>query len=136
MLPDRSGQYAALYRPIHMIGLELGISVASAGLRGEATGAPTGFRGDAVATAKCDLQEGETLDGEGGFTVWGKILRAEDSLGRRALPIGLAHKVKLTKPVTEGAVVSWDDVAVPDDETVRFRKEMEKTFAPKKSAAA
>ena len=29
MLPDKSGSYAALYRPIHMIGLELGISVAS-----------------------------------------------------------------------------------------------------------
>ncbi len=32
MLPDKSGKYAALYRPIHMIGLELGISVASCAL--------------------------------------------------------------------------------------------------------
>ncbi len=76
------------------------------------------------------------LDGEGGYTVWGKIMRAEDSLARRALPIGLAHKVKLTKPVAEGAVVSWDDVAIAEDETVRVRREMERAFAPKKAAAA
>ena len=72
LLPDRSGKYAALYRPIHMIGLELGISVASAALRREPTGVPTGFRSDVVATAKRDLRAGEILDGAGGFCVWGK----------------------------------------------------------------
>ena len=70
-MTDPSGRYAALYKPYHLIGLELGISVASAGLRGEPTGAPTGFRADVVATAKRDLTAGEMLDGEGGFTVWG-----------------------------------------------------------------
>ena len=80
MLPDRSGKYAALYRPIHMIGLELGISVASCALRHEPTGAPTGFRSDVVATAKRDLKAGEMLDGEGGFCVWGKQTPAEVSL--------------------------------------------------------
>ena len=58
MLPDRSGRYAALYRPIHMIGLELGVSVASVALRGEPTGAPTGFRSDVAATAKRALASG------------------------------------------------------------------------------
>src|SRR5882757_3202998 len=72
MLPDTTGRYAALYRPIHMIGLELGISVASAALRKEPTGAPNGFRSDVVATAKKDMRRGEMLDGEGGFCVWGK----------------------------------------------------------------
>jgi predicted homoserine dehydrogenase-like protein len=136
MATDKSGRYCALYRPYHMIGLELGISVASAALRNEPTGTPDAFRSDVAAVAKKALKPGDTLDGEGGFTVWGKILRAEDSLSRRALPIGLAHKVKVIKPIAEGVIVSWDDVAVPDDETVRFRKEMEKTFAPKKNAAA
>ena len=51
LVTDPSGRYAAMYKPYHLIGLELGISVASAALRGEATGAATGFRGDAVATA-------------------------------------------------------------------------------------
>jgi predicted homoserine dehydrogenase-like protein len=136
MATDKSGRYCALYRPYHMIGLELGISVASAALRNEPTGTPDAFRSDVAAVAKKALKPGDMLDGEGGFTVWGKILRAEDSLARRALPIGLAHKLKIVRPVSEGAVLSWDDVAVVDDETVRFRKEMEAVFAPKKHAAA
>ena len=77
LLPDTSGSYAALYRPTHMIGLELGISVASVALRSEPTGAPTGFRSDVVATAKRDLKAGEMLDGEGGFCVWGKQTPAQ-----------------------------------------------------------
>lgn len=136
MATDRSGRYCALYRPYHMIGLELGISAAAAVLRNEPTGTPDGFRADVAAVAKKALEPGDTLDGEGGFTVWGKILRAEDSLAHRALPIGLAHQVKVVRPVAEGAVVSWDDVAVPDNATVRFRKEMERHFAPRQPAAA
>jgi predicted homoserine dehydrogenase-like protein len=136
MATDKSGRYCALYRPYHMIGLELGISVANAALRNEPTGTPDAFRSDVAAVAKKALKPGDMLDGEGGYTVWGKILRAEDSLARRALPIGLAHKLKITRPVSEGAVLSWDDVAVIDDEIVRFRKEMEAAFAPKKTAAA
>src|SRR4029078_7647359 len=94
MLPDKSGRYAALYRPIHMIGLELGISVASAALRKEPTGAPTGFRSDVVATAKRDLKKGEVLDGEGGFCVWGKQTPASASLAAGYFPLGLAHNGK------------------------------------------
>ena len=90
LVTDPSGRYAAMYKPYHLIGLELGISVASGGLRGEATGAPTGFRGDVVATAKRDLAGGEMLDGEGGYTVWGKLMPAADSLRVGGLPIGLA----------------------------------------------
>ena len=55
-----------------MIGLELGISVASAALRAEPTGSPTGFRSDVIACAKRPLKAGEVLDGEGGYMVWGK----------------------------------------------------------------
>jgi predicted homoserine dehydrogenase-like protein len=80
LLTDPSGRYAAMYKPYHLIGLELGISVASAALRGEATGSATGFRGDAVATAKRDLKAGELLDGEGGHTVYGKLMPAAASL--------------------------------------------------------
>ena len=59
------GKYAATYKPFHLIGLELGISVANAALRGESTGSPDDWRGDVVATAK-RLKAGEILDGEGG----------------------------------------------------------------------
>jgi len=135
MVTDPGGRYAALYRPYHLIGLELGISVASAALRREATGAATGFRGDVVATAKRDLKAGEMLDGEGGFTVWGKLMRAEDSLAAGGLPIGLAHKVKISRAIKAGAIVHWTDVAVDEtSEPVRIRREMERRFAGKTGA--
>src|SRR2546429_713486 len=102
MLPDKTGRYAALYRPIHMIGLELGISVASVALRKEPTGAPTGFRSDVAATAKRTLKSGEVLDGEGGFCVWGKQIPAARSLAQGLLPLGLAHQVKLKRDIAEG----------------------------------
>ena len=129
MLPDKTGRYAALYRPIHMIGMELGISVASAALRNEPTGAPTGFRSDVVATAKRDLKAGEMLDGEGGFCVWGKQTPADTSLERELLPLGLAHNVKLKRDVGEGQALRWSDVVYdPNDTAVKVRREMEAAF--------
>jgi predicted homoserine dehydrogenase-like protein len=129
MLPDTSGRYAALYRPIHMIGLELGISVASAALRREPTGAPTGFRSDVAATAKRALKQGEMLDGEGGFCVWGRQVPAERSLAQGLLPLGLAHGVKLLRDVGEGECLKWSDVAYDaNDLAVKVRREMEATF--------
>ncbi len=136
MLPDRSGRYAALYRPIHMIGLELGISVASAALRREPTGAPNGFRSDVVATAKRDLKAGEVLDGEGGFCVWGRQTPAKHSLAEDFLPLGLAYKIALTRGVPEGAPLRWSDVAIDaDDFAVQTRRDMEAAFAPPPAAA-
>ena len=129
LITDPSGCYSALYKPYHLIGLELGISVASAGLRGEPTGVPTGFRADAVATAKRDLAAGDTLDGEGGFTVWGKLMPAADSLRLGALPVGLAHHVRLRNAVKAGSPVRWSDVSIDEtSEAVRVRREMEALF--------
>jgi len=130
LVTDPSGRYSAMYKPYHLIGLELGISVASVGLRGEPTGAPTGFRGDAVAVAKRDLKAGEMLDGEGGFTVWGRLMPAAESLRVGALPIGLAHNVKLNRAVRAGETVRWDDVAIDASaQAVQVRREMERVFA-------
>jgi predicted homoserine dehydrogenase-like protein len=129
IVTDPSGEYASMYKPSHLIGLELGISVASAALRREATGAATGWRGDCVATAKRPLRAGEVLDGEGGYTVWGKLMPAADSARQRALPIGLAHKVKLRRDIPEGHVLSWDDVEFDaSSQAVQVRREMETAF--------
>jgi predicted homoserine dehydrogenase-like protein len=137
IVTDSSGEYASMYKPSHLIGLELGISVASAALRGEATGAATGWRGDCVATAKRALRAGEMLDGEGGYTVWGKLMPAPDSAARRALPIGLAHKVKVKRDLAEGATVSWDDVEYDaSSEAVKVRREMERAFGAGMAMAA
>ena len=129
LVTDETGNYAAMYKPWHLIGLELGISVASIGLRREPTGCPDGFRGDVVAVAKRDLEAGEVLDGEGGYTVWGRLLPARDSLGCGGLPIGLAHGARLARAINKGMLLTWTDVVVTDSEMVRFRREMEKTFA-------
>ena len=136
MLPDSSFQYAALYRPTHMIGLELGISVASVALRGEPTGSPTGFRSDVVACAKRPLMEGEVLDGEGGYMVWGKQVPATESLAMGGLPLGLAGNVTLTRGIAEGELLTWSDAAIDEsDEAVRIRREMEAAFGHSNAAA-
>lgn len=135
LMPDKSGRYAALYRPTHMIGLELGISVASVALRGEPTGAPVGFHSDVVATAKRDLKAGEMLDGEGGFCVWGKQAPAQASLDAGYLPLGLAHQVRLKRDLAEGAVLRWSDVDYDAaDLAVKVRREMEAAFGRRNTA--
>jgi predicted homoserine dehydrogenase-like protein len=127
---DPTGRFSALYRPFHLIGLELNVSILSAALRGEATGVADAFRADVVATAKRDLKAGEMLDGEGGECVWGKLLTAETSLAIGGLPIGLASRVPLLRDVKAGQCVTWDDVRVDEaDATYRYRREMERSCA-------
>jgi predicted homoserine dehydrogenase-like protein len=127
---DPSGRYFTLYKRWHLIGLEVGVSVASVALRGEPTGVATAWNADVVATAKRDLQIGETLDGEGGYTVWGKLLPARKSAAMGGLPLGLAHDVKLIRSVKKGQSLTWDDVAIDTTtHAYRIRKEMEALFA-------
>jgi predicted homoserine dehydrogenase-like protein len=123
---DATGRYAAMYKPFHLIGLELSISVLNIALRGEPTASCRGFRGDAVAVAKRSLKAGETLDGEGGYTVYAKAIPAERSLKLNALPIGLAHHVKLKRDIAAGEFIVSADVALDDQsQAVRVRREME-----------
>jgi predicted homoserine dehydrogenase-like protein len=71
------------------------------------------FTGDVVAVAKRDLAPGEMLDGEGGYGVWGKLVPAATSRAGGLLPIGLAHKVQLRRPVRAGEAIAMADLA-PD----------------------
>src|SRR5437764_6064100 len=129
LLPDENFEHVALYRPTHMIGLELGISIASIALRGEATGSRTGLRSDVVATAKRKLARGEILDGEGGYCVWGKQCPAERSLEAGLLPLGVAQQVKLKREIGEGETLCWSDVEYDRDAlAVKVRREMEAAF--------
>ena len=134
---DPSGRYFTLYKRWHLIGLEVGVSVASVALRGEPTGVATCWNADVVATAKRDLQVGEMLDGEGGYTVWGKLLPAATSLQRGGLPLGLAHQVKLIRPVSKGQSLTWADVAM-DTSTPAYqvRRAMETMFTPTSQRSA
>jgi predicted homoserine dehydrogenase-like protein len=110
---DATGRFAAMYKPFHLIGLELSISVLSCALRNEPTGMPRQMRGTVAAVAKRDLAAGELLDGEGGYTVWGKAM----PLGRdgAALPIGLAYKVRLKRNIATGDTLGMDDVDLRAD---------------------
>jgi predicted homoserine dehydrogenase-like protein len=105
---DSTGRFASMYKPFHLIGLELSISVLSAALRQEPTGQAREMRGTVASVAKRALKAGEVLDGEGGYTVWGKALPL--SRAGAALPIGLAHGVRLTRDIAAGAVLMLDDV--------------------------
>src|SRR6195952_1910273 len=129
VVTDSSGRVSALYRPFHLIGLELNVSILSAALRKEATGAPTGFRGDVVSTAKRDLRAGEILDGEGGACVWGKLMTAADSLAIGGLPIGLANRGPLLRGIPAGQPVTWNDVRIDTtNEAYQYRRTMEAAF--------
>ena len=137
MNTDASGRYSAMYKPFHLIGLELNVSILSAALLGRATGSARCFAGDAVATAKRDLAAGERLDGEGGCTVYGTLLPAGASLERAALPIGLAHDALLLRPIRAGEIVAWSDVGMDESsEAVQTRREMEARFGARGADAA
>jgi predicted homoserine dehydrogenase-like protein len=129
VVTDPEGRYMCSYKKWHLIGLELGVSVAAVGLRNEPTGVATCFNADVVATAKRALQPGEVLDGEGGYTVFGKLAPARTSLARGYLPLGLAHGIKLARPVGKDQPLTWADVSL--DETLaayKIRKEMEALY--------
>ena len=129
MNTDATGRYSAMYKPFHLIGLELNVSILSAALLGKPTGSTLSFDGDVVATAKRDLTAGEMLDGEGGYTVWGKLFPAKTSLAMGGLPIGLAHDVKLTAGVLAGQPITWSDVATDEaNDALKMRREMEQRF--------
>ena len=128
-MTDASGRYAAMYRPYHLIGLELDISVSSARPARRADRRATGFRGDVVAMAKRDLRAGEMLDGEGGYTVWGKLMPAADACPGRAADRPRTPREAACGRSRGPAAVTWSDVEAPNGEAVRFRREMEQLFA-------
>ncbi|MBM2293497.1 flagellar biosynthesis protein FlgA [Sulfitobacter pseudonitzschiae] len=118
LLTDPTGWYGSMWRPFHLIGLETSVSVLNACLRGEATGSSTRWRGDAVATSKGDFEAGDYLDGEGGFKVWAKAIPASQSHRLNALPIGLAHHIRLKRPIKRDQIVCLDDVEITDDQDI------------------
>ena len=126
MNTDNTGQFSAMYKPFHLIGMELNISIFSAALLNQATGQTQKFTGDVVSTTKRNLKKGEMLDGEGGATVWGKLIPAKLSLSLEALPIGLAHGIKLKNEIKENEIIKWSDVEFSStDPAISYRRSME-----------
>ena len=123
---DDSGRYSCLYKRWHLIGLELGMSVASVAVRGEATGAAVCFNADVAAVAKTALHVGTILDGEGGATIYGGLRPAATSVAAGYLPLGLANKARLIRPVSPDQVLTWDDVELDTNRLAfQLRRETE-----------
>ena len=120
VVTDDTGQYCALYKRWHLIGLELGMSVAQIGIRGEATGTPAQFIGDVSAAAKGRLEAGTILDGEGGSTVYGALRPAVLSVQKHYLPLGLCTGARLKRAVECDEILTWDDVEL-DTTALAFR---------------
>ena len=110
MNTDQSGEFSAMYKPFHLIGMELNTSIFSAALLKLPTGQTKYFKGDVVSVSKRNLKKGEKLDGEGGFTVWGKLIPASTSLNLQALPIGLANDMYLKNDINKDKIITWNDV--------------------------
>ena len=129
MNTDQSGEFSAMYKPFHLIGMELNTSIFSAALLKLPTGQTKYFKGDVVSVSKRNLKKGEKLDGEGGFTVWGKLIPASTSLNLQALPIGLANDMHLKNDIDKDKILTWNDVEFDtNNEIIRYRHQMENKF--------
>ena len=129
MNTDQSGEFSAMYKPFHLIGMELNTSIFSAALLKLPTGQTKYFKGDVVSVSKRNLKKGEKLDGEGGFTVWGKLIPASTSLNLKALPIGLANDMYLKNDINKDKIITWNDVEFDsNDEIINYRHQMENKF--------
>ena len=136
LVTDPSGRYTALWRPYHLIGLEIGVSVASVALRGEPTGAPfAGHRAEVVCATRQPMRAGEIIDGEGGYAAYGTCVPANTARARRLVPMGLAHGLKLVRDVPADHPIGEADVAFDDASFLwKLRREQDAMFAPEPAA--
>jgi len=112
MVTDNSGEYSAIWRPYHYVGLELAQSIYSIALDKKPTGYTKFFNADVVSVAKKDLTSGEILDGEGGFASRGRLVASKDSIGGNFLPLGLSDGTKTKKSIKKDEFIKIDDVDI------------------------
>ncbi len=109
----------ALYRPYHLTSLETPLSVARAVLDGEATIAPScGLVAEVITVAKRRLRAGETIDGIGGFTVYGLVEHASIAHEEQLLPLGLAQGATLRRDLPPDTPLTYGDVSLDERQTV------------------
>ena len=112
MVTDNSGEYSAIWRPYHYVGLELAQSIYSIALDRKPTGYTKFFNADVVSVAKKDLASGEILDGEGGFASRGRLVASKDSIEGKFLPLGLSDGAKTKKSIKKDEFIKIDDVEI------------------------
>ncbi len=110
MVTDTSGNYSAIWRPYHYIGLELAQSIYSIALDNRATGFTKNYNAEVASIAKKDLKKGEKLDGEGGFCARGRLITSEKSKREKILPLGLSDNAILKKDISRDEIIKMEDV--------------------------
>jgi predicted homoserine dehydrogenase-like protein len=110
MVTDDSGDYSAIWRPYHYIGLELAQSIYSIALDNRATGYTKNYNAEVASVAKKDLKKGEKLDGEGGFCSRGKLVTSQTSKKENLLPLGLTDHALVNKDIAKDQVITIKDV--------------------------
>jgi homoserine dehydrogenase len=117
MVTDTSGNYSAIWRPYHYIGLELAQSIYSIALDNRATGFTKHYNADVASYAKKDLKKGDKLDGEGGFCARGRLVTSEKSKREKILPLGLTDNAILVRDINKDDIIKLDDVDldIPED---------------------
>ena len=121
------GKYWTLYRPYHLANLETPITVAQVILeRHETLVTLQKPVAETITMAKRDLKAGEKIDSLGGYTVYGSIDRAEIAKQDDCLPLGLSIGAVLTRDVSMGSPVHYDDVELDESQLiVALRKEQD-----------
>lgn len=117
------GEYVAVFRPHHLPGVETPVSVATAALKNEATGAPRERRTEVVGAAKRDLEPGTELDGGGGATIYGLLETADRAEDRGHVPFELLDGATVTSPVGRDGVITYDDVDLERSFLRRLRED-------------
>ncbi len=110
MVTDETGNYSAIWRPYHYIGLELAQSIYSIALDNKATGFTKNYNADVASYAKKDLKIGEKLDGEGGFCARGRLITSEKSKIEKILPLGLTDNAIVKRNIRKDEVIKIEDV--------------------------
>ena len=123
MVTDNSGEYSAIWRPYHYVGLELAQSIYSIALDKKSTGHTKFFNADVVSIAKKDLSSGEILDGEGGFTSRGRLVTSRNSVDSNFLPLGLSDGAKIKKSIKKDEFIKIDDVEIDWNQEVLKARE-------------
>ena len=126
MVTDSSGNFSAIWRPYHYVGLELAQSIYSVALDQKATGQTKYFNADVVSLAKKNLNPGDTLDGEGGYCARGKLTTAKISINNDYLPLGLTDNARVIKQIKKDQFIKFSDVEIDYIDEVKTARDYQK----------
>jgi predicted homoserine dehydrogenase-like protein len=125
------GPCFSIVRPYHLTSLETPLSAARAVLRGTADMQPLDRPvAECAAVAKRNLAPGDTLGKIGETDYRGFAMTWQDAREEAALPIGLAEKAKVIKPIKAGGRLTYQNCA-PDDSAVvtQIRRRLDQSDA-------